>query len=83
MNSRLAAAAALMTVLIATGCASADGANTSQAAQPAELVYRTGSNIPIRDKTPMTKEEKEKQAEDSRRALQQIQTTGAGNPKVN
>ena len=31
----------------------------------------------------MTKEEREKQAEDSRRALQQMQTTGAGNPKVN
>jgi hypothetical protein len=30
----------------------------------------------------MTKEEKEKQAEDSRRALQQMQTTGAGNPKL-
>lgn len=83
MNSRLAAAAALMTVLIASGCASADGTNTQQATQPAELVYRTGSNIPIRDKTPLTKEEKERQAEDSRRALQQMQTTGAGNPKVN
>jgi len=30
----------------------------------------------------MTKEEKEKQAEESRRSLQQMQTTGAGNPKL-
>ena len=83
MNSRLAATAALTTVLIASGCASTDGADTKQTAQPAELVYRTGSNIPVRDKTPMTKEEREKQTEDSRRALQQMQTTGAGNPKIN
>jgi hypothetical protein len=84
MNSRLAAAAvALTTVLVtASGCASTEAAGTQQA-QPTELVYRTGSNIPVRDKTPMTKEEKEKQAEDSRRALQQMQTTGAGNPKIN
>ena len=83
MNSRLAASAALMTVLVAAGCASTDATDNKQAAQPAELVYRTGSNIPVRDKTPMTKEEKEKQAEDSRRALQQMQTTGAGNPRTN
>jgi len=38
-----------------------------------EPVYRTGSNIRVRDKRPMTKEEKEAQAEESRRALQQIQ----------
>jgi len=30
----------------------------------------------------VTKEEKEKQAEESRRALQQMQSTGAGNPKL-
>ena len=83
MNSRLAAAATLTTVLIACGCASTDGADTKQATQPTELVYRTGSNIPIRDKTPLTKEEREKQSEQSRRALQQMQTTGAGNPKIN
>ena len=81
MNSRLAAMAALTTFLIASGCASTDGTDTKQATQPTELVYRTGSNIPVRDKTPMTKEEKEKQSEDSRRALQQMQTTGAGVPK--
>ena len=81
MNSRLAAAAALMTVfLTASGCASTETAGT-QPVERSEPVYRTGSNIPVRDKTPMTKEEKEKMAEDSRRALQQMQTTGAGIPK--
>ena len=83
MNSRLVASTVLMSVLIASGCASTDANDNKQAAQPAELVYRTGSNIPVRDKTPITKEEKEKQAEDSRRALQQMQTTGAGNPRTN
>ena len=83
MNSRLAAAAALMTVLIASGCASTEAADPKQAAPATELVYRTGSNIPVRDKTPMTKEERERQGEESRRALQQMQTTGAGNPRTN
>jgi hypothetical protein len=83
MNSRLAAAAALMTFLIASGCASTDGADTKQTTAAPELVYRTGSNIPVRDKTPLTKEEKEKRAEDSRRVLQQMQTTDIGNPKAN
>jgi len=75
-------------ILAATAVAALAGCATSTVAPDAEqtpatdLVYRTGSHIPIRDKTPMTKEEKEKQAEDSRRALQQMQTTGAGNPKL-
>jgi hypothetical protein len=74
MNSRLAAATvALTTVLvIASGCASTETAG-AQPAERAEPVYRTGSNIRVREKTPMTKEEKEAQAEESRRALQQIQ----------
>jgi hypothetical protein len=74
MNSRLAAAAmALTTVLMtATGCASTETAG-AQPAERVEPVYRTGSNIRVRDKTPMTKEEKEAQAEESRRGLQQIQ----------
>jgi len=63
------------------GCASTD-APVAEQTQATELVYRTGSHIPIRDRTPMTKEEKEKQAEESRRALQQMQSTGAGNPKL-
>jgi hypothetical protein len=83
MNSRLAAAAALMTVLFASGCASTEGAATTQAEPKPEPVYRTGSNIPVRDKTPMTKEEKEKQAQDSQRTLEQMRATGAGFPKTN
>lgn len=74
-----AAAAALV---IVAGCASTD-APVAEQASATELVYRTGSHIPVHDKTPMTKEEKEKQGEESRRALQQMQTTGAGNPKIN
>ncbi|HKX41010.1 MAG TPA: hypothetical protein VJO99_07615 [Burkholderiaceae bacterium] len=74
---------ALTTVLLtASGCASTEGADTKQTAQPTELIYRTGSNIPIREKTPMTAEEKAKQTEDSQRALQQMQATGAGKPKL-
>jgi hypothetical protein len=77
----------LCTVLLGStllvGCASGtqDGANPP--AGGGELVYRTGSNIPVRDKTPMTAEEKEKRAEESRRTMQQMQTTGAGSPKTN
>ena len=82
MNSLLAAAAALTTVLIACGCASADP-TTANASPREEPVYRIGSNIPVRDKTPMTKEEKERRAEESRRAMQQMQTTGTGNPRTN
>ncbi len=76
MDSRLAAAAvALTTVLVtASGCASTETAG-AQSAERVEPVYRTGSNIRVRDKTLMTKEEKEAQAEDSRRALQQMQQT--------
>jgi len=80
MNSRLAAAVLTTVLATVSGCASTEAAGTQQATPPTELVYRTGSNIPVRDKTPLTKEEKEKRAEDSRRALQQMQTTGAGAP---
>jgi len=68
--------------LLAVGCASAPQDAAQSQTSSSELVYRTGSHIPLRDKTPMTKEEKEKQAEESRRSLQQMQTTGAGNPKL-
>jgi hypothetical protein len=67
---------------VLAGCATSTSAPDAEQTPATELVYRTGSHIPIRDRTPMTKEEKEKQAEDSRRALQQMQTTGAGNPKL-
>jgi hypothetical protein len=73
---------AATTVAALAGCATSTGAPDAEQTTATELVYRTGSHIPIRDKTPMTKEEKEKQAEESRRSLQQMQTTGAGNPKL-
>jgi hypothetical protein len=79
MNSSLIAATALTTILIASGCTSTDPA-TANALPREEPVYRTGSNIAIRDRAPMTKEEREAQADESRRALQQLQKTGAGNP---
>ena len=84
MNSLLAGAAALATtVLIASGCASTDTTSTTSEAPRGELVYRTGSNIPVRDKAPLTKEEQDKQTTEAQRAMQQLQTTGAGNPRTN
>ena len=83
MNLRLSAwAVAVLGALSAAGCASTDGAASEQQ-QPArtELVYRTGSNIPVREKA-LTPEEKAKQAEDSQRTMQQMQATGAGKPKL-
>jgi hypothetical protein len=65
------------------GCATSTGAPVEEPTPATELVYRTGSHIPIRDRTPMTKEEREKQAADSQRSLQQMQSTGAGIPKSN
>ena len=62
------------------GCASTDSSSTSQTA-PSELIYRTGSNIPIRTTTPVTKEEKERQAEESKRSLEAIQRGGPGATK--
>ena len=56
------------------GCAGPIAPVTDQSAAP-ELVYRTGSNIPVR-RAPMTKEEKQQQAEESQRALDTIQRSG-------
>jgi hypothetical protein len=80
MKSLLITAASVTAILVASGCASTEtaSANTTQREEP---VYRTGSNIPVHDKAPQTKEEKEKQADDARRSLQQMQNTGAGMPK--
>ena len=84
MNSLVAAAAALTTtVLIASGCASTDTTGTTTEAPRGELVYRTGSNIPVREKASTTKEEQDKQSVEAQRVLQQMQTTGAGNPRTN
>jgi hypothetical protein len=66
---------------VLSGCASGPQDAADQSQTSSELVYRTGSHIPVRDKTPMTKEEKEKQADEARRTMQQMQTTGAGSPK--
>lgn len=66
MTSRLSAAMLSAGVLMA-GCA-APTSNTVQATRD-EPVYRTGSNIPVRNATPLTAEEKERQAEAARSAL--------------
>ena len=71
----------LLSGALLSGCAApVDQGKPAESYRPDELVYRTGSRIPIRDATPMTKEEKEKQAEESQRTLQQMRATGAGNP---
>lgn len=62
--------AAVATALI--GCASAGSTGTAQDSPP-ELVYRTGSNIPVRSATPQTPEEKAAQADASRRLLESAQ----------
>jgi hypothetical protein len=67
--------------VLSVGCASGPQDAADQPQTSSELVYRTGSHIPVRDKTPMTKEEKEKQADEAHRTMQQMQTTGAGSPK--
>jgi hypothetical protein len=81
MNFLLTAAAAL-TALFVCGCASTEGA-TNADRQYEDRVYRTGSNIPVRDKTSMTEEEKASRAAEAQRTMQQLQRTGAGNPNNN
>jgi hypothetical protein len=73
----------LLCGMLAAGCAAGPETDAQRQNGSEELVYRTGSHIPVRDKTPMTKEEKERQADESRRTLQQMQSTGAGNPLKN
>ena len=78
MNSRLIAAAATTTlvVLAVTGCASEPADPNTKPAAPREVVYRTGSNIPVRDPRPLTKEEQDAQTEAAQRYL--ARPTGAG-----
>lgn len=76
-TSRTFVAAAAVAIL-AAGCASTESNTTNDAAPASQLVYRTGSNIPIRDSKPLTKEEKERQAEDAQRTLSR--PVGAGAP---
>lgn len=74
-TSRTFVAAAAVAIL-AAGCASTESTSTNDA-PASELVYRTGSNIPIRDAKPLTKEEKERQAEDAQRMLSRPVGSGA------
>lgn len=60
-------AASIVGVL--AGCASTDGSTAGEPKPVSERVYRTGSNIPVRDPAPLTKEEKERQAEEAQRSL--------------
>jgi hypothetical protein len=78
----LPTAAAALTVLCVSGCASSDTAATPDRPYQ-EPVYRTGSNIPVRDKTPATPEEKASRAAEAQRAIEQMQRTGAGKPNNN
>ena len=72
----------LFTAIVASlaGCASTGAPATAQT-ESSELTYRTGSNIPIRTATPMTKEEKERQAEESKRSLEAAQRGGAASAR--
>ena len=70
MKSTLLAATAAL--LVITGCAtSTPETPQANADQPAtyERVYRPGSNIIQKDRVVLTKEEKEKQADEARQML--------------
>jgi len=67
MKSSLTTAVAVLAVL--AGCASTDAPATGEQASTTDRVYRPGSNILVKDRTPLTKEEKEQQADDARKAL--------------
>jgi hypothetical protein len=60
---------ALAAAMLAGCAATADDPNAPPAA-PVERVYRTGSHIPVRDPVPTTPEEKQRQADAARDALQ-------------
>jgi hypothetical protein len=67
--NQLTSLLALVSLALAA-CATSNTANTaSDTPEPVQREYRTGSRIPIKDPVPMTKEEKEKQAEDARATL--------------
>ena len=53
------------------GCAATEAPAAGQSASEPK-VYRTGSNIPVRDAVPLTPEEKEKQRQDARDAIDKI-----------
>jgi hypothetical protein len=66
----------LFAALAASGCESTDQPVNGAAAPAVERGYRTGSNIALRDAKPLTKEEREKQAEAIRPALENTQKGG-------
>ena len=74
--SKACALLAFPAVALATGCAVAPA--DPNAPPPPELTYRTGSNIPIRDKAPLTQEDKDRQAAD----VQELQQRMLGNSGV-
>ena len=53
------------------GCATTDAPADAQPT-PEARQYRTGSNIPVRETVPLTPEEKEKQRQDAREALDKL-----------
>ena len=74
MTHRLHAAALLLATLAVSGCASTTAPTAADA--PVQREYRTGSNIPIRDATPLTKAERERQAEAGRTLIHNSQQGG-------
>jgi hypothetical protein len=76
MRSLTSAFPATLACLLFVGCAGSTAPSPDNAAPATELVYRTGSHIPIKDAQPMTKEEREKQAEATRAALERQQRGG-------
>ena len=79
MKSSVFAAAVLSALMLFAGCA-----NTSDPATPptptTERVYRTGSNIPVKDPTPLTPQAKEKQAEAAPAPLSSTPRPGVSKP---
>ena len=53
------------------GCATTDTPSDAQSA-PEQRQYRTGSNIPVKEPVALTPEEKEKQRQDARDAMDKI-----------
>ena len=53
------------------GCATTDAPADAPSA-PEQRQYRTGSNLPVREPVALTPEEKEKQRQDAREALDKI-----------
>lgn len=76
MHSFTSALPSTLACLLFVGCASSTAPSSDNAAAAPELVYRTGSHIPIKDAQPMTKEAREKQAETTRAALERQQRGG-------